>query len=208
MNDVVFCESCMQNMGMEPIADRAWNKRSLTWYLQTGLPGIALEALATTVAKSFKWWTDVCMLTAARVTDINEADIRMRVTRIDGPRGVLGRSMLPPAFPILQDYDSSEDWVNDIPPDLVFAHELGHGLGLQHDGRTGALMSPSLNKSIRGLTERDVQRIQALYGVRTVPPPVPDDDVARRMIVFNASGRELARYRLEWEPTPAGALQL
>lgn len=197
MNEsLVFCEHCYLNLNAEPLTDRGWPEHDLFWFLGGTLPGFALEAVAGIVATACFGWTRHCNLRMLRTKDVSKSDIRMAVARIDGPRGVLGRSQLPPARPVMQEYDNAEDWQNEIDPLTVIEHELGHALGLQHDPRPGALMSAFYDPAIREPTPRDVARIRALYGAPVTPPspepprPIPPDVGSVLLQIFNADQSE------------------
>lgn len=202
MSDLIFCGNCLAAYTSEPLTDRGWSERQLLWHLSAGVPQIALEALAAIFDRACKSWTQHCQLELSRTTNAAQALIRATVATIDGPRGILAQSNLPPTRPCRQQYDRAEDWGGDINPLAVIAHELGHALGLQHDPQPGALMSAYYDPQILEPAERDVRRIVALYGKRVVEPPHPEDDVAATMVILGQSGHEKARYKLTWIAPP------
>ncbi len=54
----------------------------------------------------------------------------------------------------------------------TFLHETGHALGLEHS-LVGGVMWPGTSAVYPGLYPDDVAGIQAIYGVKTTPPPLP-----------------------------------
>ena len=60
---------------------------------------------------------------------------------------------------------------------IVATHELGHALGLQHSGKSTAMMGPGGTLRVKGkvkLDIDDVQAIQALYGAKGLSRPQDD----------------------------------
>jgi Matrixin len=47
----------------------------------------------------------------------------------------------------------------------TFIHEIGHAIGLDHPGRTGAAMSFRYDERVTGLQPVDIKAVQSLYGV-------------------------------------------
>jgi hypothetical protein len=46
----------------------------------------------------------------------------------------------------------------------ALTHEIGHAIGLDHPGASGALMSFRYNEKIRGLQSGDIEAVRTLYG--------------------------------------------
>ena len=48
----------------------------------------------------------------------------------------------------------------------TFTHEIGHAIGLDHPGPTGALMGFRYTEAARGLMAGDIEAVRMLYGKR------------------------------------------
>lgn len=112
----------------------------------------------------------------------------------DGPQGVLAHCYYPPGQGGSSagdcHFDEGEQWTNANNDQFavsllsVAIHELGHGLGLDHEPNdTSAIMYPSYdqNNVKIALGQDDIQGIQSLYGARDGslppenPPPPPNN---------------------------------
>lgn len=155
----------------------------------------------------------------------------------DGPAGILAHATGPPS-PGWLHMDESETWLTEpmpLSPDVagfrmakVFAHELGHNLGLGHSGVPGALMFPRYVDHALALSPDDIAGLEALYDeeqdtARVRPPalfwgerPQLDGVPYRYGFAIEASGRRdmhLTPADVEGElwtvamPSDAGAVQ-
>ena len=159
----------------------------LPWHVD--LSGYSGQLTPATLIEAFRlawlWWAEVAEIAPVMVQSAGEALIRKHFKRIDGPSGILAWSELADNTnqPKTQRYDAGDVWVLsetfDGGMDLarVACHEIGHVLGLEHDGGgADALMRPTISESVRKPRPRDIQRLLALgYKPRTSPVPDPTD---------------------------------
>jgi hypothetical protein len=162
----------------------------LPWYYDfTGYRGpLSVEQLVGAFEGAWRNWAEAIDIRPRRVMSRAEAKVWGTFSRIDGGSGTLAWSMLANNTdrPLEQRYDNGENWVWVNPADVdsgidiqrVIEHEVGHALGLDHDGfNANALMRPSYSGRIPKCTPRDIQRMLGL-GYRPAkagPPPPPID---------------------------------
>lgn len=156
-----------------------WDHLDVSYFVRDPLPRWTLEETWRAADWAFAQWAAITALKPRRSETRNEADILITVGPIDGAGKVLAWSNLPPARPVMQRYDSRESgWILSATPGAyidagaVIAHEVGHALGLEHDARSGQLMSPTYEPGLRVPQANDKARIVELYGANTNPPPV------------------------------------
>lgn len=174
-----------------PLAKWPGADPDLPWYYSfAGYRGAMTPAqLVAVFEKAWAYWAEAVEIRPRRVETRADAKVWGTFAGIDGGSGVLAWSMLAnnTDSPKEQRYDSGEAW-NDVNPGVppggidlvrVACHEIGHVLGLDHDGgNADALLRPSYSTAIPKPTARDIQRLVGLgYKARTTPPPppVPDD---------------------------------
>lgn len=68
--------------------------------------------------------------------------------------------------------DDDDERTRDL--HYVFAHELGHAIGIDHPGRRGAMMASAYDEGARDFTPGDIAAARRLYG-----PPLGRTAVAR-----------------------------
>ncbi len=156
----------------------------IPWHVDTSGYGGGMTAARLHEAFALAWqqWADVVEIDPVPSATAAEAWVRSHFARIDGPSNVLAWSELADNTnrPKTQRYDSGDNWTfewesSGIPLVVVAIHEIGHVIGLDHDGSSAnAIMRPTVSRSISRPTERDFQRLVGLgYTRRTAPPPPP-----------------------------------
>lgn len=167
-----------------------WGLAEVT-YCINGYPvglGLAPTDVDAIVSQAFKSWSDSCGLRFRKVSDPNQANIVMGVARgrranFDGPMGVLAYCYLPQGSnfqgQVEMYWDLDEAWSkeprqNGILLLNVTAHELGHGLGLDHTNVPRSLMNPVYSAAISAPQAHDQQEVVQRYGPPSaVPTPIP-----------------------------------
>lgn len=168
MGDRIICGYQPAAIGANP---SRWPRDATIRYRLAlpGLPGVSRDALRTVFRAACDWWEAECGLW------FDEVDSRENfvVTAMhQQPGGVLADCTLPYQFPVRMRLDASEPWAIGSPVPYnrvwllaVLAHEIGHGLGLDHGG--DSLMRPVYDPRMRiGTWER--QLVREAYG-----PPRP-----------------------------------
>lgn len=176
MNDY-FCSQNIQRLG--EFAKWPGESPRLPWHVDlSGYRGsLTPVTLIDAFSLAWSWWADAAEINPFFVQTAAEASVRCHFARIDGPSGILAWSELADntSQPKTQRYDSGENWTTEWFLQAVIAHELGHVLGLEHDGQnSGTLMAPFIQESVRKPTPRDIQRLLGLgYRKRITPVPTP-----------------------------------
>ena len=168
----------------------------LTWSIVKTLPGWSHDDMRDCFHAQWKQWDEASGLTIEWTADASRANILIGTRKIDGPAGVLAEAQLPwqgirPDSQLRQWYDENERWVFAKNPgggmiDLgrTSLHEDGHSLGIGHEGngRTDAIMDPSIS-NLYTLQEWDKQQAILRYGRETIAPaPNENDDLLKAIV--------------------------
>jgi hypothetical protein len=142
------------------------------------------------LVRAFDAWSAVADVTFVKVPDGGEAfnapgssgDIRVAGQAIDGIGGTLAHGFFPPVNGDTAagdiHFDSADTWKigfggSGFDIFQVFAHELGHALGLGHTTVPNSLMNPNYTETFSGLQADDIAGIQSLYGAANSSVPTP-----------------------------------
>ena len=156
----------------------------IPWHLDlSGYSGnLSRQQILDAFAQAWLWWAEGAEINPALVGSAAEAKVRMHFAAIDGPGQILAWSELADNTnqPKTQRYDARDVWIvtqgnmqGGIDITRVACHEIGHVLGLEHDGQnSGALMAPFVSDSVFKPIPRDITRLLGLgYTKRTTPIP-------------------------------------
>lgn len=116
----------------------------------------------------------------------------------NGPGGVLAHCQLAPipnyTGQVRCVFDGAEPWVFDensqaagskILVNIVALHEFLHGIGFEHvTERTLSILNPVYNPTLKGMTDFDIKRLQAIAGMPSQQPPTPTKQGIERVRVF------------------------
>lgn len=158
--------------------------------LSSSLASFMPSGFKAQLERAFDAWSDVADLTFIEVADTGEnfntpggsGDIRIGGHAFDGAGGTLAHGFFPPvnggtaAGDI--HFDTGDLWKTSFGGpgfDIfqVFAHELGHALGLGHTNVPDSLMNPFYTESLSGPQADDIAGMQFLYGAARNPNPNP-----------------------------------
>mgnify|MGYP005841405571 CR=1 FL=1 len=107
--------------------------------------------------------------------------IRIGAHIFDGTNGMLAHAYYPPpnGFTAAGDLhlDIAENWscsaATGVDIGLVALHEIGHSIGLAHEGAALAVMNPSYNPALTALQTDDISGARAIYGLPGAVTPTP-----------------------------------
>ena len=166
------------------------------------LQGLSPRDFLEALDECWTYLPTVCGITARNVATQAECNALVQCGPIDGTMNTLAWSELwNGSNRVLQQmYDTGDKWMrqsgplnSSTPLDVlrVIIHESCHLLGLPHDPEDmTALMAPTYSLTVDRCTQRDIQRLQAIYGPpKSVTKPTSGDGPAKPPIptkAFNA----------------------
>jgi len=141
---------------------------------------MTVEVMKKEVEKGLAEWTKYAGLTFIEVDNKKKADVKIRFgsddhgekakkAYFDGPYGVLAHMYYPRNGKM--HFDQSENYTaahegGGISMHFVAAHEMGHGLGIEHSANPKALMAPYyIGYREQMLLSDDIMAIRHLYGI-------------------------------------------
>ncbi len=165
-----------------------WQTTDLTWRVTEFYDTLSMDGQIEAAERAFAQWADASNLTLTRV-DSGDANITIAFVGgqhgddfpFDGPGMNLAHAFFPGSGrPGDIHMCSDEMWTLDAAanPDgfdvfTAMLHEIGHALGIEHTLDADAVMAPSYQNGVEGLTATDIDAIQVLYGAPG--ETLPDD---------------------------------
>ena len=148
-----------------------------------GLPGVTRDAFRSCFRAACDMWENECGLWFDEVDSKENFTI---TSMSQQPGGVLADCTLPYQFPVMMRVDASEPWsiASNPPPNrvdllVVLAHELGHGIGLDHGG--DSLMRPTYDPRMN-IGDWERRLVREAYGPpRKRPGPQPPKPTAEEI---------------------------
>ena len=179
-----------------------------------GINGLSFDRAKSLFVNALSTWSQYAPLNFQEIQDPgagDRVDIYVQSRGIDGQGGTLAFAYFPTVGDIT--FDNTERWNNDKFLETA-VHELGHSLGLDHEGDVDAIMNPVLNNRFAGsnnpfLLQDDVNGIQNLYGggqgtVSTIGQGEASEESPSPEFVNNPPATNLVNNG-SFEDTPVGA---
>jgi len=156
---------------------RTWTKFPVTYGLLNRSPDLPACTVDSVIEAAVKRWTDASKLTAAKLTDPNNADIRIKFEAgSHGCTSSYGNQIAHAFFPgtgVMGDAHFNEAYTftdgTGANFDLLWVaiHEFGHSFGVRHSDNNDAIMYPYYHyQSNPQLTADDKAAIVAKYGAK------------------------------------------
>ena len=184
-----------------------WPQTQVTWHLAAEpLHDIEVPAVRQVCLDAWGLWTARCGIEPVEVESHKEANCLIFPHFLGGPGGTLGDCQLPPCrlkenrgVQLELRLDSGEPFhpggwpdcpEDEIPLEVVLAHELGHFLAFRH--RRRGLMQPSLTPGVGEPDAEETAQAVRWYGppkaAKPTKPPTKPDNPARRKAILSVSG--------------------
>lgn len=160
---------------------------TVTWAVDSSIPAADLA----NINAAFAEWSKVANIQFQEVASTANADIDFSVGAIDGAGSILAQTGFSFSGGQLQHADvefDSGDTLAGSNLTLVAAHEIGHAIGLDHFNAAPAVMNSTANFSLTGLTQSDIDGIQALYGANPATTPAGGTPMASNPDPANGTG--------------------
>ena len=181
-----------EEVGQFVLHGNIWNTTNLSYSFANSTNDISQSEQVEAITDAFNIWAQVSALDFTEVTAGGDIIISFETGDhgdncnpieqciFDGTGGILAHAFFPPPNGNLAGdchFDESERWTIEIrnsnsqPIDLltVAIHEIGHSLGISHSAETDAIMYALYGGSRRDLAQDDIDAIQALYPLSTLP---------------------------------------
>lgn len=172
------------------------------------LPGWAASSQAELTMLAAQSWEKVCGVKFELARDGAACEILVQnapARESDGPGGTLAWTFLPQDYfrgarpPLPLYIDTREPWAfnpdKGTPYRNMFAHELGHAIGLSHSSPSDnrrSLLDPYLDKGVATPQAEDIERIRAVWGPpAAAPAPTPKPTPSPERTVIRFDGGEL-----------------
>ncbi|XP_058447038.1 matrix metalloproteinase-18-like [Malaya genurostris] len=153
-----------------------WTKKSLTYRIHNFPRGKSPGPIRKLLAQAFSEWSKVTNLDFQEV-DTEDSDIEIgfggQVHHQRGDKCMFddSKTLAHAYYPEVGDIHFNSQYFFEGDTSLTdfldtALHEIGHSLGLEHSSSKASLMHPTESNGFTEPQPMDVQKIQALYGVR------------------------------------------